>query len=82
MSKFDRDGYGFLLRFVRKQKGRPFSAESVTMAAQAAGIVPADLRHWGKVFVQVARDGYISRSDEVFRRKLGNGSLTLGWIAT
>ena len=82
MSKFDRDGYGFLLRFVRKQKGRPFSAESVTMAAKAAGIVPADLRNWGKIFVQVARDGYIARCDTPFRRVMGNGTITLGWIAT
>ena len=82
MSKFDRDGYGFLLRFVRKQKGRSFSAESVTMAAQAAGIVPSDLRAWGKIFVAVARDGYIARCDVPFRRVMGNGSWTLGWVAT
>ena len=82
MKQFDRDGYGFLMRFVRKQKGRAFSAESVTMAAQAAGITPSDLREWGKVFVKVARDGYIARSDTPFRRVMGNGSCTLGWVST
>ena len=82
MSKFNKDGYGFLMRFIRKQKGRPFSAESATMAAQAAGIVPSDLRAWGNVFMAVARDGYIARCDTPFRRVMGNGSWTLGWVAT
>lgn len=78
MTKFDKDALGFLLKFVRKQKGQPFCAESVTLAAINAGIAPPDLRHWGKIFVQAARDGYISRCDVPFRRVLGNGTLTLG----
>ena len=82
MSKFDRDGYGFLLRFVRKQKGRSFSAESATMAAIAAGIAPANLKHWGKIYTRMARDGYIARSDVPYRRVMGNGTITLGWVAT
>lgn len=81
MSKFDKDGYGFLLHYVRKTKGQPFCAEDVTLAAQKAGIAPPDLRNWGKVFVQAARDGYIARCDVPFRRVLGNGTLTLGWVA-
>lgn len=82
MSKFEKDSYGFLLKFVRKQKGQPFCAEQVTLAAKAAGILPPDLRNWGRVFVQARNDGYIARTDAVFRRALGNGTLTLGWIAT
>ena len=81
MSKFEKDGYGFLLRYVRKTNGQPFSAEDVTLAAQKVGIAPPDLRNWGKVFVQAARDGYIARCDVPFRRALGNGTLTLGWVA-
>lgn len=78
---FEKDGYGFLLKFVRKTKGQPFCAEAVTLAAEKAGILPADRRHWGQVFVQAAKEGYIARCDTPFRRVLGNGTLTLGWIA-
>ena len=81
MNKFDRDGYGFLLRFIRKQKGQPFSAESVTLAAETAGILPPDRRNWGRVFLQARKDGYIARVDTPFRRLLGHGSWTLGWVA-
>ena len=81
MTKFDKDGMGFLLRFIRKTKGQPFAAESVTLAAQAAGVAPDDLRSWGKVFSQAAREGYIGRCDTPFRRVMGNGTLTLGWVA-
>jgi hypothetical protein len=81
MSKFEKDGYGFLLRYVRKTKGQPFCAEDVTLAAKEVGIAPPDLRNWGKLFVQAARDGYIARTDVPFRRMLGNGTLTLGWVA-
>ena len=81
MSKFDKDGYGFLLKFIRTTKGQPFCAESVTLAAKAAGVVPADLRNWGKIYQVAARDGYISRCEVPFRRKLGNGTLTFGWVA-
>ena len=81
MIKFDKDGYGFLLKFVRKTKGRPFCSEEVTLAAIKAGIAPPDLLHWGKIFTQAAKDGYISRCDVPFRRTLGHGTLTLGWVA-
>jgi hypothetical protein len=77
---FDRDGYGYLLRFVKKSKGKPFSAEDVTLSAQKAGIAPADLRHWGRMFTQAARDGHIRRSSVVCARSMGHGSLTLGWV--
>lgn len=78
---FERDGYGFLLAHVRKSKGKPFSAESVTLAAEKAGIAPPDLRNWGKYFTLAAKDGYITRCNKPFRREMGNGTLTLGWVA-
>ena len=78
---FDKDGYGYLIKFVRKTKGRPFSAEDVTLTAQKDGIAPPDLRNWGKLFAQASRDGYIRRSGVVCQRSMGHGSLTLGWVA-
>ena len=81
MKTFDKDALGFLLKFVRGTKGQPFAAEHVSMAAEAKGIVSSDRRHWGRVFVLAARYGYISRCDVPFRRAMGNGTLTLGWIA-
>ena len=74
---FERDGYGFLIKFARKSKGKPFCA---TLAAEKAGILPADRRHWGQMFVQAAKDGYITRCNKPFRRVMGNGTLTLGWV--
>lgn len=81
MKNFDKDSMGYLLSFARKSKGQPFSAEDVTIAATASGIVSSDRRHWGAVFTQAAREGYIARCDTPFRRALGNGTLTLGWVA-
>lgn len=78
---FEKDALGFLIAYARKHKGRPFSAEQVTMAAQAKGIAPDDLRAWGAVFTQAARDGHIRRSEVLFPRAMGNGSLAPGWIA-
>lgn len=80
-SRFEKDGMGFLLKFIRKTRGQPFCAEDVTLAAQAAGIAPPDLRNWGGIFLQAARDGYIARCDVPFRRAMGNGTFTLGWVA-
>lgn len=80
MKDFDKDGYGFLLKYVRKTR-EPFAAEHVTLAAMKAGIAPPDLRHWGKLFQQAARDGHIRRAPVPFHRVMGNGSLTLGWVA-
>lgn len=79
---FEKDGYGYLLKFIHKQKGKPFSAEDVTLSAIEKGIAPADLRVWGKMFAQASRDGYIRRSSYVCARSMGHGSLTLGWVAT
>lgn len=81
MKNFERDGYSFLLKYVRSTKGQPFQAEDVTLAAERVGLVPQDKRNWGRYFIQAARDGYIARADVPFRRAMGNGTFTLGWIA-
>lgn len=77
---FEQDSIGFLKSFAKRCKGRPFSAEQVTLAAIKKGIAPADLRAWGKVFSIAAREGYIRRSNVAFKRSMGNGALTLGWV--
>ena len=79
--RFDQDALGFLISFARKSKGQPFSAEQVTLAAMDRGIAPPDLRAWGSIFTQAARDGHIRRSDVLFSRSLGNGSLSPGWVS-
>lgn len=79
--KFSKDAMGYLLKWIKKNGKRPFSAEEVTMSALLDGVAPKDLRHWGGVFQQAARDGYIRRSDKAFRRSMGNSTLTLGWVA-
>jgi len=53
----------------------------VTLAALQAGVVPHDLRRWGGVFQQAARDRVICRSPRVLSRAMGHGALTLGWVA-
>lgn len=78
---FERDGYGYLISYVRKSKRKPFSAEDVTLSAIKKGIAPPDLRNWGKLFAQARKDGYIRRSSVVCMRSMGHGSLTLGWVA-
>lgn len=78
---FDQEALGFLIAYARKHKGHPFSAEHVTLAAQENGIAPDDLRAWGAVFTQAARDRHIRRSEVLFPRSMGNGSLAPGWIA-
>lgn len=75
---FENDAYGFLLGFIKRATG-PFSAEHVTLAAMQKGIAPIDLRSWGAVFSQAARDGYIRRSKTVFSRTMGNGTMAPGW---
>jgi len=76
----DVDALGFLRTFARKANGQPFSAEQVTGAAALKGIEFQDRRAWGSVFTQAAREGYIRRSDVLFSRALGNGTLSPGWV--
>ncbi len=76
----DGDALGFLIRYAKKMRGESFSSEHVTVAAQAAGIEFQDQRSWGSVFTQAAREGYIRRSEVLFSRSFGNGSLAPGWV--
>lgn len=78
---FDQEALGFLIAFACKHRGYPFSAEHVTLAAVEAGIAPDDMRSWGAIFTQAARDGHIRRSKALFHRSMGNGTLAPGWIA-
>lgn len=80
VSHVDRDALGFLIGFARRNKGQPFSSEHVTLSAMEHGIVFQDLRSWGSVFIQAAKEGYIRRSDVLFARSFGNGSLSPGWV--
>jgi len=77
----ERDALGYLITFAKKSKGRAFSPEEVTLSAIDKGIAFQDLRAWGGVFATAAREGYIRRSDVLFRRSMGNGSLVPGWVA-
>lgn len=76
---FELDAEGFLIAYANKCKGQSFSAEDVTTAALAAGIQPTDLRRWGTVFAHAAKDGYIRRSEVLFKRAFWNGTLAPGW---
>jgi len=77
---FKDDAYSFLVRYAKRMRGRSFCAEDVTLAALDAGLAPHDLRIWGPIFVQAAKDGFIRRSREAFPRSRGNGTLALGWM--
>lgn len=77
---FEQDAYGFLIAYAKRNKGVSFCSEDVTLAAKAAGIAPQDLRAWGSIFTQAARDGHIRRSEVLFHRSMGNGSLAPGWV--
>lgn len=79
--QFEQDAMGFLIRFAQRSKGRPFCSEDVTLSAIEKGIAPADLRVWGPVFAQAAKEGYIARSNTIHTRSRGNGTKTLGWVA-
>jgi len=78
--KQEVDAFGFLIKFARKHRGKAFSPEEVTLGALEHGIAFSDLRAWGGVFAQAAREGYIRRSKELFPRAMSNGSLRPGWV--
>ena len=74
------EAYAFLQRFVEVQpKGKPFSAEAVTVAARHAGIAAKDNRAWGGVFLSAQHKGLIRRSNTMIRRALGHGSYGPAW---
>jgi hypothetical protein len=75
----DQDALGFLIKFARTHRGQSFSSEQVTLSAIDAGVTFPDLRSWGSVFTKAAHDGHIRRSDVLFARSFGNGSLAPGW---
>lgn len=75
----EKDALGFLIRFAQKHKGQSFSSEQVTLSAMDAGVTFPDMRSWGSIFTQAARDGHIRRSEQLFSRSMGNGSLAPGW---
>lgn len=80
---FERDALGFLIGFAKRRArlGVPFCAEDVTLAAQAKGISPKDMRAWGAIFTAAKKDGHIRRChDKLFMRAMGHGTLTAGWI--
>lgn len=74
------DPYTYLIRFAQKRRGKAFSPEDVTLSALERGISVGDLRAWGGLFAQAAREGYIRRSTELFPRAMSNGSLRPGWV--
>lgn len=76
----DQEALGFLIKFASKKHGQSFSSEQVTLSAMDAGVVFSDMRSWGSVFTQAARDGHIRRSNVLFARSMGNGSLAPGWV--
>jgi len=76
---FAKSATEFLIAYAAQRKGQSFSAEAVTLAALAAGVTPLDLRAWGTIFIQAARDGHIRRSRVVFPRTMGNQALAPGW---
>lgn len=78
---FEQDAYSFLIAYAKRSRGQSFSSEDVTLAALDSGLAPMDLRAWGSIFTQAAREGYIRRSEVLFKRSMGNGSLAPGWIA-
>lgn len=80
VKSFEQDAYGFLVAYAKRMRGESFCSEDVTLAAKEAGIAPRDLRAWGSIFTQAARDGYIRRSERLFSRSMGNGSLAPGWV--
>lgn len=57
-----------------------YRKDTVHLTALDACISFQEMRSWGSVFTQAAKDGYIRRSDVLFSRSMGNGSLAPGWV--
>lgn len=76
----DQDALGFLVKFKNGFLGQSFSSEQVTLAAMDAGIAFPGSRSWGPIYATAARDGHIRRSDVLYRREFGNGTLSPGWV--
>ena len=78
---FENEAMGLLAGFLKTKKRQPWCAEDFTNYALQKGVVPQDLRHMGRVIQIAAKDGLIRRSSQAFARSMGNGTLTLGWVA-
>jgi hypothetical protein len=79
--EFERDAHALLKQFVDEHDS-PFCAEAFTQFCLGQGVVPKDLRAFGKIFQQAARQGIIQRSYQPFKREFGHGSLAFGWVRT
>lgn len=76
------DAYSFVVKMCRR---KAFYVDAwppglMIELARESGIEFKDDRHWGQIFQQLARDGYIRRSG-MFPRETSNGSMRPGWIA-
>lgn len=76
----DQDAFDHLIKFKNDRPGQPFSSEQVTISAAKAGIEFSDARSWGAVFTRAAAEKHIRRSDKLFARQFGNGTLAPGWV--
>lgn len=76
------DAYSFAVKQLRKpaMRSEPWPPGLLIDIARLAGIDLGDDRKWGRVFTQLANDGYIKR-DGWFPRRSSNGSVRPGWIA-
>lgn len=78
---FENEAMGLFKGFLKTKKGQPWCAEDFTNYSLLKGVVPQDLRHMGRVIQIAAKEGLIRRSPQAFARSMGNGTLTLGWVA-
>jgi hypothetical protein len=76
------DAYTFAVRMCRRRgfRAEPWPPGLMIDVARVAGIEFGDDRHWGGVFLRLAKDGYIKRAG-LFARESSNGSVRPGWIA-
>lgn len=76
------DAYSFAVKLLRRPAMRtdPWPPCLIIDLARLAGIEFQDERQWGRVFTQLARDGYIKRAG-LFPRHSSNGSVRPGWVA-
>jgi hypothetical protein len=69
--KFRDNAAGFVVKYLIERKKA--SSEEITDAAVLSGIVPLDQRHFGPVFMSLARAGKITKAGSCHRRK-GHGT--------
>jgi hypothetical protein len=76
------DAYSFAVKQLKKPAwhAEPWPPGLLIDIARLAGIEFQDERQWGRVFTELARDGYIKRAG-LFPRASSNGSVRPGWQA-